>query len=71
MSQITKFQLSGLTCSACERVISNRVKTISDVEKVLVQVSTGIATITASRPISSEEVTQALKGTHYKIINNL
>lgn len=71
MQHITKLQLSGLTCSACERVISSRLKTIADVKAVAVQVSSGIATITASRTISNEEVTKVLHNTHYKIIKNL
>lgn len=71
MLQTTKLQLSGLTCSACERIISSRLKTIADVKAVAVQVSSGIATITASRTISNEEVTKVLHNTHYKIINNL
>lgn len=71
MIQTTKLQLSGLTCGACEKVITKRLKTIDDVETVSVQVSTGVTTITASRPISKEEVTKALLNTHYKVINNL
>ncbi len=70
MLQTTKLQLSGLTCSACERVISNRLKTIADVKTVAVQVSSGIATITASRPILKDEVVKALQGTHYSVISN-
>jgi len=69
MGQTTRVQLSGLTCSACERVISKRLKTIDDVETVLVQVSTGVTTISASRPITKDEIVKALQNTHYKVIS--
>lgn len=71
MVQITKVQLSGLTCGACEKVISKRLQKIEGVQEVHVTVQNGATSITATRPISTDEVTLALEGTHYKIINNL
>lgn len=71
MVQITKLQLSGLTCGACEKVISKRLQKIEDVQEVHVTVQNGATSITASRPISKDEVVLALEGTHYKVINNL
>jgi len=72
MSQIkTIFSLSGLTCGACEKVISKRLQKIEGVQGVQVSLQNGATSITASRPISIDEVTQALHDTHYKVINNL
>lgn len=70
MSQTTKVQLSGLTCNACEKVVAKRLRTIVDVQEVEVQVQNGITSIIASRLIGIDEVTQALTGTHYKVIDN-
>jgi len=69
--QTTKFQLSGLTCGACEKVISKRLQTIAGVEQVGVSSQSGIASVTASRIISKDEVIKVLEGTHYKVIKNL
>lgn len=71
MIQTTKLQLSGLTCGACEKVISKRLQKIAGVQEVHVSSQNGATSITASRPISKEEVASALEGTHYKVINIL
>lgn len=71
MVQITKLQLSGLTCDACEKVISKRLQKIEGVQEVHVTAQNGATSITASRSISKDEVVRALEGTHYKVINNL
>lgn len=70
MVQTSKFQLSGLTCGACEKVISKRLQAIGGVKEVHVSAENGAASIIASRPISTDEVTEALQGTHYAVINN-
>lgn len=71
MVQTTKLQLSGLTCGACEKVISKRLQKIEGVQEVQVSSQNGVTSITASRPISKDEVITALEGTHYKVINIL
>ena len=71
MVQTTRLQLSGLTCTACERVITKKLQTIEGVQKVHVSALNGLTSITALRSISKDEVVQALQGTHYKVINSL
>lgn len=71
MVQTTRLQLSGLTCGACEKVISRRLKTIQDVEEVHVSSVNGFASIIAKRLIDIQEVKNVLQGTHYKVINSL
>ena len=71
MVQTTRLQLSGLTCGACEKVISKRLKTIQDVDEVHVSSANGFASIIAKRVIDIQEVKSALQGTHYKVINSL
>lgn len=71
MVQTTKFQLSGLTCGACEKVITKKLQTIVGVQQVQVSAQNGNTSIIASRLISNNEVAQALQGTHYKIIKNI
>lgn len=71
MTQTTKFQLSGLTCGACEKVITKKLQTIEGVQQVHVSAQNGNTSIIASRLISNDEVVQVLQGTHYKVVNNI
>lgn len=70
MLQTTKLQLSGLTCGACEKVISKRLQQIDGVQEVHVSSQNGAVSITASRSITKQEVIIALEKTHYKVIKN-
>ena len=69
MLQTTKLQLSGLTCGACEKVITKRLKTIEGVQDVSVSAQSGQTSISATRFITNDEVTKALQNTHYKVIS--
>lgn len=60
-------KLSGLTCRACQKLITKRILKISGVKNVEVELN-GKTQIEADRNISQEEITQVLKGTEYKII---
>ncbi|OGK68674.1 hypothetical protein A2334_04400 [Candidatus Roizmanbacteria bacterium RIFOXYB2_FULL_38_10] len=67
MVQTIRIQLSGLTCTSCEKVIAKKLQTIDGVQEVHVSVLNGLTLITASRPITKDEVTKVLQGTHYKV----
>lgn len=60
-------QLSGLTCSACQKLITKRIMKIAGVKKVNVQLN-GKTEIDAERNIPNEEIIKALEDTNYKII---
>lgn len=63
----TTLQLAGLTCGACTKLITKRIKTISDIEDVNVELP-GTATIKANREVTEDEVKKVLKGTHYTVV---
>ena len=67
MTTTTTMQLRGITCFACQKLTSKRIKTIQDVEDVTVELD-GETTIKASRIISEEEVSKALVSTHYSVV---
>ena len=69
--QKLKFELSGLTCGACEKISGKRISAIKGVEAVEVSAESGVATIVASRPISLSEVASVLKDTHYQVVSIL
>lgn len=66
-TKITTIQLSGLTCASCQKLTSKRIKTITDVKDVTVEI-TGETQIKATREILEDEVKQVLKGTHYTVV---
>lgn len=65
----TLIKLTGLTCSACQKLTSRRILTISGVSDVSVELE-GKATISADRTISLDEVKKVLEGTHYEVLGN-
>lgn len=64
---ITQLQLTGLTCSACQKLITKRISKIADVETISVELS-GETVIKAPRKIDPEEVNTVLEGTQYKVV---
>lgn len=65
---ITNIQLSGLTCGACQKLVSKRIKSVKGVEEVNVELS-GKTAIKARREILEDEIKKALEGTKYIIIS--
>ncbi len=63
----TSFNLSGLTCPACEKLIQKRVKQIAGVTGVVVDLKTGKTDVVADHNINTEELSVVLKDTPYKI----
>lgn len=60
------FQVSGLHCEACVKLITLKVKQISGVTDFSVS-SDGEAKLTANREVNLNEVQDALKGTGYTV----
>ena len=65
--QIT-ITLTGLTCSACKKVVEKRLQKIEGVQTVVVDLGTSQATINASRDVSTQEMQHALEDTLYKVV---
>lgn len=65
---ISTFSIAGMTCDACQKVVSKKLGKITDVNDVSVNKNSGIAEVTAQRSISSAEVRSALAGTHYSLV---
>ena len=62
-----KIQLSGLTCGACQKLITKRIMKIDGVESVNVELN-GKTDIAAKRNILNDEIKKVLEGTQYQII---
>lgn len=68
--QKTSLLISGMTCAACEKLITKRIQKIGGVSAVVVSAQRGSADITAIRPISTDEVVEVLQGTNYSVITH-
>lgn len=64
---IQKIQLTGLTCGACQKLITKRIMKIKGIKDVKVELN-GKTEINAERNIPNEEIMKVLEGTEYKII---
>ncbi|MHB8903998.1 MAG: heavy-metal-associated domain-containing protein [Patescibacteria group bacterium] len=62
------FKLSGLTCEACSKLISSRVKKIPGVQEVNVNQVTGDSEVISTGHIDLDLVAKSLEGTPYKIV---
>lgn len=68
MSNVTStFQITGMTCDACQKVVQKKLSKVAGVSAVAVDKSSGVASLSATRDIASEEVKKALEGTHYSL----
>lgn len=69
MSNVTSnFQIAGMTCDACQKVVQKKLSKVADVENVTVDKEAGTANILSNRIINTAEVTAALEGTHYSLV---
>lgn len=62
-----KIKLTGLTCGACQKLITKRIMKIDGVKTVSVEFN-GDTNITADRTIGKDEIIKVLNGTQYKIV---
>lgn len=61
-----KFKVSGMHCSACQKVIEKKLSKIDGVSSVDANLN-GDVSVSANRPVSRDEVKLALEGTDYTV----
>lgn len=66
---IKTIQLNGMTCSACEKLVTKRLTPIEGINGVKVDVKNGSVVITSTRPVGKDEIVKALAGTEYQVIS--
>lgn len=67
MSMI-KFKIKGLTCEACVKLSTVKLKKLPGVKDVKISLATGETVLTAERGIDFSEITRAFSGTGYAAI---
>ncbi len=67
---VQTMQISGMTCLACEKLITKRVNKINGVFESWANHQTGELTVQADRQLSPSEIATALINTPYQLIND-
>lgn len=63
-----KFRLQGLHCEACVKLSTIRLKNISGVQEVKINLESGETTIVANRKLDFAEIEKVFLGTDYKAL---
>lgn len=62
-----QYQLEGLSCPACQKIIQKKVGGIKGVKELSIELN-GKLQVTSERELDKSEVLNSLKGTDYKIL---
>lgn len=62
-----QFQVEGLSCQACQKIIQKKLGSVKGVSGVNVDLK-GKLEVKAEREVSKSELVEALKDTDYKIL---
>lgn len=62
------FKLSGLACSACVKLVTNRFNKIDGVKEVDINVLSGDTAVSSDKDISLDVFQKALEETPYSIV---
>lgn len=65
----TNYKVQGMTCTACAKLVSLRIKKIIGVMAVEVDHLCGKMTISSSRNLKVEEISAALASTDFSLSN--
>ena len=63
------FKLKGLTCEACVKLATNRIKKVPGVQEVKIDLSTENAKVIGTSDIDLDVIKQSLVDTNYIVID--
>jgi len=64
----TTFQITGMTCSHCQRAVTEEIARIPGVSEVSVDLASGGATVTATDPVDRADVAHAVDEAGYALV---
>ena len=64
----TTFQVTGMTCSHCQRAVTEEISRIPGIQGVAVDLATGSVTVTATQPVDRTDVALAVDEAGYTLI---
>jgi copper chaperone CopZ len=63
------FQISGLSCEACVKLVTNRFTKVPGVLEVKIDLTSGQAQVFSEAKLDPTLLAQSLSDTHYSIVN--
>ncbi|MGY2079327.1 heavy-metal-associated domain-containing protein [Modestobacter sp. SYSU DS0657] len=64
----TTFRVTGMTCAHCRQAVTEQVAAVDGVETVTVDLSSGMATVTATRPVDRADIAAAIEAAGYRVL---
>ncbi|SER96402.1 Copper chaperone CopZ [Pedococcus cremeus] len=64
----TTFTVTGMTCSHCQRAVTEEISAVAGVEAVTVDLPTGTVTVTATRPVDRADIAAAVDEAGYALL---
>ena len=64
----TTFQVTGMTCGHCQRVVTEEISRIPGIQGVAVDLATGSVTVTATQPVDRADIAYAVDEADYMLI---
>jgi copper chaperone len=61
------YTVTGMTCEHCVASVTEELTALADVTGVAVDLATGSVTVASERPLSTEEVTEAVTEAGYQL----
>ncbi len=68
MTTVNEFQVTGMTCGHCESAVRGEVSKLSGVERVEVSAASGRLVISATEPLSDDDVLSAVDEAGYEAV---
>lgn len=65
---IINFRLAGLTCEACVKLSTHRIKKIPGVQEVKINFASGETTVSSAGDIDLDLIRQSLADTTYNVV---
>jgi copper chaperone len=67
MSVTTTYTVSGMTCQHCVNAVTGELSSLDGVDDVLVDLGTGVVTVTSAQPLDENDVRAAVDEAGYEL----
>jgi copper chaperone CopZ len=67
---IQNFAVTGMTCEHCVRAVTAELSKLPSIERVEVDLSSGVVTVSADRELDESEIAAAIKDAGYELVHD-
>ncbi|MGY2082488.1 heavy-metal-associated domain-containing protein [Blastococcus sp. SYSU DS0539] len=64
----TTFSVTGMACEHCRQAVTTEITAVDGVDTVTVDLASGMATVTASRPVDRADIAAAIEAAGYRVL---